>query len=244
MKKAIALVSAAVLIFTVAGCANKQQPQPQQNETSANNGISSSAQESTVEESVAEPSSTARATEKGEKPTRRPTITTYAARATSPDHLTQRPTTTQRTTIRINVPTREPTTRRPVVTKTTLPRTTALDFDIITSTTQAVPEPQFDYGGVLSFTGADGLTDSVRIVSHECSFTDRRTFAIVLTVETVEHISDRKTINIAYNCYDKDGNKVNEKTLYTIVPLGQPGDTVRTVATATEDTVRVEFINY
>ena len=47
-----------------------------------------------------------------------------------------------------------------------------------------------------------------------------------------------------YACYDKDGNRINENTLKTVVPLGQPGDTVRTVATATFDTARIEFVNY
>ena len=53
-----------------------------------------------------------------------------------------------------------------------------------------------------------------------------------------------KTMYISYNCYDKDGNRINENTLKTVVPLGQPGDTVRTVATATFDTARIEFVNY
>ena len=242
MKKALALISAATVIFAVAGCTNKQ---PEQNETQlSSESISSSAvQESTAEESVAEP--TAQMSEHSTKPkyTKRPTVTLYTTRATSPHHLTERPTTTERTTVKIIVPTRETTTRRTPVTKTTAPRTTKADIEVITSTTMPVPEPTFDYGGTLSFTDADGFTDSVKIVSHTCTPTDRQTFAIVLTVETLEHMSERKTMYISYNCYDKDGNRINEDTLKTVVPLGQPGETARTVATATLDTVRIEFTN-
>ncbi len=241
MKKALALISAAVIIFAAAGCANKQ---PGQNETEFISGSSSAVQESTVEESVAEPTAGLSEYTTREKYTKRPKVTQYTTRATSPHHLTERPTTTERTTIKINVPTRTPTTNRPIVTKTTVPRTTKPDIEVITSTTKPVPEPAFDYGGTLSFTGADGLTDSVKIVSHTCEPTDRQTFAIVLTVETLKHMSESKTMYISYNCYDKDGNRINENTLKTIVPLGQPGDTVRTVATATFDTARIVFTNY
>ncbi len=242
MKKALALISAAVIIFTAAGCTNKKQPE--QNETEFMSDGSSAVQESTVEESVAEPSVSIGEYTSKEIYTKRPTVTLYTTRATSPHHLTERPTTTERTTIKINVPTRETTTRRTPVTKTTVPRTTKPKTEAPLSTTQPVPEPAFDYGGTLSFTGADGFTDSVKIVSHTCTPTDRQTFAIVLTVETLEHASQSKTMYISYNCYDKDGNRINENTLKTVVPLGQPGDTVRTVATATFDTARIEFVNY
>ncbi|MBQ7102031.1 MAG: hypothetical protein IJN81_10365 [Clostridia bacterium] len=240
MKKALALISAAAVIFAAAGCANKKQPE--QNETQLNSDGSSAVQESTVEESVAEPSASIGEHTTKEKYTRRPTVTLYTTRATSPNHLTERPSTTERTTIKINVPTRETTSRRQVTTRTTVPRTTKTTVESKTSTTKPVPEPVFDYGGTLSFTGADGLTDSVKIVSHTCEPTDRQTFAIVLTVETLEHASQSKTMYISYNCYDKDGNRINENTLQTIVPLGQPGETVRTVATATFDTARIEFV--
>lgn len=240
MKKALALISAAVIIFTAAGCTNKKQPE--QNETEFISDGSSAVHESTVEESVAEPSVSIGEYSTKPKYTKRPTVTLYTTRATSPNHLTERPTTTERTTIKINVPTRTPMTKRPTVTKTTAPRTTKPVVENITSTTKPVPEPVFDYGGTLSFTGVDGLTDSVKIVSHTCEPTDRQTFAIVLTVETLEHTSESKTMYISYNCYDKDGNRINEKTLRTVVPLGQPGDTVRTVATATLDTARIEFV--
>lgn len=242
MKKVLALISAAIVIFTAAGCANKRQ-QPEQNETEFMRDGSSAVQESTVEESVAEPSVSIGEHTTKERYTKRPTVTLYTTRATSPHHLTERPTTTERTTIKINVPTRETTTRRTPVTKTTVPRTTKPNTEAPLSTTKPVPEPVFDYGGTLSFTGADGFTDSVKIVSHTCEPTDRQTFAIVLTVETLEHASQSKTMYISYNCYDKDGNRINEKTLRTVVPLGQPGDTVRTVATATLDTARIEFVN-
>ena len=246
MKKALALISAAVIIFAAAGCTNKKQPE--QNETEFMSDGSSAVQESTVEESVAEPSEAVEEITTGEyttreKYTKRPTVTLYTTRATSPNHLTQRPTTTQRTTIKINVPTRTPTTKRPVATKTTVPRTTKPTVESKTSTAVTVSEPVFDYGGTLSFTGEDGLTDSVKIVSHTCEPTDRQTFAIVLTVETLEHASQSKTMYISYNCYDKDGNRINEETLRTVVPLGQPGETVRTVATATLETARIEFVN-
>lgn len=245
MKKALALISAAVVIFAAAGCTNKKQPE--QNETEFMSDGSSAVQESTVEESVAESSGAVGEPATGEhttreKYTKRPTVTLYTTRATSPHHLTERPTTTERTTVKINVPTRTPTTKRPVVTKTTAPRTTKPTVESKTSTTKPVPEPVFNYGGTLSFTGADGLTDSVKIVSHTCTPTDRQTFAIVLTVETLEHASQSKTMYISYNCYDKDGNRINEETLRTVVPLGQPGDTVRTVATATLDTAKIVFV--
>lgn len=241
MKKALALISAAVIIFAAAGCTNKKQPE--QNETEFMSDGSSAVQESTVEESVAEPSVSIGEYTTKERYTKRPKVTLYTTRATSPHHLTERPSTTERTTTKINVPTRTPTTKRPVVTKTTVPRTTKADIEVITSTTKPVPEPVFDYGGTLSFTNGEGLTDSVKIVSHTCTPTDRQTFAIVLTVETLEHMSESKTMYISYNCYDKDGNRINENTLKTVVPLGQPGDTVQTVATATFDTARIEFVN-
>ncbi len=232
------------MIFTVAGCTNKKQPETtEQNKTEFLSDGSSVAQESTAEESVAEPTVSLDEYTTKEKYTRRPTVTLYTTRVTSPNHLTERPTTTERTTIKINVPTRTPTTKRPVTTKTTVPRTVKPTDENKTSTTKPVPEPAFDYGGTLSFTGADGKTDSVKIVSHVCEATDRQTFAIVLTVETLEHASQSKTMYISYNCYDKDGNRLNENTLRTVVPLGQPGDTVRTVATATFDTARIEFVN-
>lgn len=238
------MISAAIVIFAVAGCTNKKQPETTgQNETEFISDGSSAVQESTAEESVAEPTVSIGEYSTKPKYTRRPTVTLYTTRVTSPNHLTERATTTERTTIKINVPTRTPTTKRPVVTKTTAPRTTKPTVENKTSTTKPVPEPAFDYGGTLSFTNADGLTDSVKIVSHTCEPTDRQTFAIVLTVETLEHASQSKTMYISYNCYDKDGNRINENTLKTVVPLGQPGDTVRTVATATLDTARIEFVN-
>ena len=242
MKKALALISAAAVIFAAAGCTNKQQPE--QTTTQPNSDSSSAVQESTVEESVAEPSAENSGYTTKERYTKRPTVTLYTTRATSPHHLTERPTTTERTTIKINVPTRETTSRRQVTTKTTVPRTAKPDEVLSTATTQAVPEPVFDYGGTLSFTGVDGLTDSVKIVSHTCEPTDRQTFAIVLTVETLEHLSESNMIYIAYNCYDKDGNRINENTLKTVVPLGQPGETARTVATATFDTAKIVFTSY
>lgn len=239
MKKAIALISAAALIFAAAGCANKRQSEPDETGTQEQ---SSFIKDSAVEESVTELSSQQEASS-SERPTKRPTVTLYSTRATSPNHLTERPTTTQRTTIKINVPTREPTTRHTTVLKTTQARTTLSDIEIV-ETTAAVPDPSFDYGGTLSFTGEDGLTDSVKIVSHTCDLTERQTFAIMLTVEILEHSSERTTMNIAYNCYDKNGKQINEKTLYTVVPLATAGVTVKTVATATADTVRIEFLNY
>lgn len=240
MKKALALISAAVIIFTAAGCTNKKQPE--QNETEFLSDGSSVVQESTAEESVAEPAVSIGEYSTKPKYTKRPTVTLYTTRATSPHHLTERPTTTERTTIKINVPTRTPTTKRPIVTRTTVPRTTKPTVENKTSTTKPVPEPAFDYGGTLSFTNADGLTDSVKIISHTCEPTDRQTFAIVLSVETLEHMSESKMMYISYNCYDKDGNRINENTLKTVVPLGQPGDVVRTVATATLDTAKIVFV--
>ena len=232
------------MIFTAAGCTNKKQPETtEQNKTEILSDGSSAVQKSTVEESVAEPTVSLGENTTKEKYTRRPTVTLYTTRATSPHHLTERPSTTERTTIKINVPTRETTTRRQHTTRTTAPRTTKPTVENKTSTTKPVPEPAFNYGGTLSFTGADGKTDSVKIVSHTCEPTDRQTFAIVLTVETLEHMSESKTMYISYNCYDKDGNRINENTLRTVVPLGQPGDTVRTVATATFGTARIEFVN-
>lgn len=242
MKKAFALISAAVIIFTAAGCTNKKQPE--QNETEFMSEGSSAVQESTAEESVVEPVSEQGEQSTNAKFTKRPKVTLYTTRATSPHHLTESPSTAPRTTIKINVPTRETTTRRTPVTKTTAPRTTSPDLEVITSTAKPVPEPTFDYGGTLSFVGTDGLEDSVKIVSHTCTPTDRQTFAIVLTFETVEHASERKTMYVSYNCYDKDGNRINEKTLSTVVPLGQPGETAKTVATATLDTVKVVFTNW
>lgn len=242
MKKSIALISAAIVIFAAAGCTNKQQPE--QKNTTQDGNSSSAVQESTVEESVAEPSLAESAASTKPRVTKPPTITLYTTRATSPHHLTSRATTTQRTTREIVVPTRRPTTQRTTVLKTTQARTTKPDEVLVTSTAKPVPEPVFDYGGTLSFTAADGLTDSVKIVSHTCEPTDRQTFAIVLTVETLEHLSESNTMYIAYNCYDKDGNRINENALFTVVPLAQPGETVRTVATATLDTAKIVFTNY
>ncbi|MBR6635681.1 MAG: hypothetical protein IKL41_08675, partial [Clostridia bacterium] len=139
MKKALALISAAVIIFAAAGCTNKKQSE--QNETEFMSDGSSAVQESTVEESVAEPSVSIGEYTTKERYTKRPTVTLYTTRATSPNHLTERPTTAERTTIKINVPTRTPTTKRPVVTKTTVPRTTKPDVEAVTSTTKPVPEP-------------------------------------------------------------------------------------------------------
>ncbi len=239
-KNAVALLTAAALIFAAAGCANKVEPGQSESST----GEQTSSEESTAEESVTQPSAQS-GSSVTERHTKRPTITLYSTRPTSPNRLTSRPTTTQRTTVKIEVPTvsRTTTTRRSTTLKTTVARTTRPNTQAAETTT-APPEPQFSYGGTLSAADANGNTDSVKIVSHTCSYTDRKTFAIVLTVEILEHSSENKTMYIAYNCYDKNGNKINEKTLFTVVPLGEPGDTVRTVATATADTVKVEFTNY
>lgn len=246
MKKILALLSAAVMIFTVAGCVNKNEPETTgavQNDTAQSETPSAETQpeDESDEHSVTEETGTVAAEATTQPHTKRPTITQYTTRQTSPNHLTTRPTTTQRTTILITVPTRTQAQTTQRTTKAAVTRTTAPPSLEVVTTTR--PMPKFTYGGEYSVKDEKG-TSTVKIASHTCTESKRGTYEIYLTVNILRHESSASNIRIGYNCYNKKGEKINEEMLWCDVPLIEQSQTSMALATATLDTVTVEFAEY
>ncbi len=240
MKKAIALISAAVLIFTAAGCKNKQ-PDPEQTtgETVTDENVSEPG--ATVQNSPEE--STEESTEKEETPPSStmvvvvtggkeygieqpdvtsvvelvPTIAPQKPRPTAPERTTKaKPTTTKRVT----------TTRQPIVIPT--------------------PEgdPELVYADLFSVT-ENGATDSIAVINHTCEyFAERGTFGITVNFDIKAYSGTRKNMYVAYNCYDKSGKKLNDKQLSCYVPLSGENKTVQGLLSARADTVKIELVSY
>lgn len=234
MKKVLALLSAAVLIFGVAGCKDKQ---PDTNTTEPAAGTTQepvSQQHSEAEESVATtvppPSSTVVVVVTGgkeygiEQPDVTsvielvPTMAPPKTRATAPSRptTTAKPTTTKRVT----------TTAKPVV----IPKPEG--------------EPDMLYPEKLYVT-ENGVTDSVSILGSTCEYNEESgTFRITVRFDITEYSGTRQGMYVEYNCYDKAGKKLNEKQLLCYVPLSGEDKTVYGYVSAIGNTAKIEFTNY
>lgn len=237
MKKAIALISAAVLIFTVAGCANKQ-PDPQQTtEPSALTEESVSENTSTEQSSTAEPEST-------EETTPPASSTAVVVVTGGKEYGMQQPDITSVVEL---VPTIAPQKPRPSVTqRTTKPKPTVTTRT--TTTRAAIPtpegEPELVYPDIFTVT-ENGATDSIAVIGYTCEyFEERGTFGITVRFDVKDFSGSKQGMYVAYNCYDKNGKKLNDKQLSCYVPLSGEDKTVQGYLSALGTATRVELVNY
>lgn len=255
MKKAIALISAAILIFGVAGCANKQ---PAAEESTARETTTAQAESTTTipEETSGETESTG---EKESKSTEKPTsatavvivtggkeygiqqpdvtsvmqiVTTIAPQKPRPTVTTARHTTAKATTAKPQT-----TTAKPQTTQTTAPKPTNKE-----TTTKKAIEPTVLYGSGFS-EGEGEKRDTVKIISHTCTLRENGTFGIVLTLNIEEYSGTRDTMFIGYNCYDSGGKLLNETPKKCLVSLNEDGKRAIAIIVSPEGTAKVEFVN-
>lgn len=260
MKRIIAMLAAAMLIVAAAGCANKSS------EPDSSTVASSSAEETaTVEESsaeIAEESTTAgkavetsvqAVTDSGIKPTQGttreplnsvlPTVKNSTTAVNKP--LTTQPATRQPATSKpaaTTTATTKPITTKPTATKPSTTNSSTIPAAPTTkvpmTTAASYTPPVIEYGGTLGT-----AEDSIRIASHEVSLSTNNTFAIKLDVDILACSGTVKSIFIAYDCYDADGNKLNEKPVKTIVPVRQDKTKTIAIASAPFETAKVVFSN-
>lgn len=248
MKKAIALISAAILIFGVAGCANKQ---PATEESTARETTTAQAESTTTipEETSGETESTgekeSKSTEKPTSPTavvivtggkeygiQQPDVTSVMQIVTTIAPQKPRPTvTTARHT------TAKATTAKPQTTQTTAPKPTNKE-----TTTKKAIEPTVLYGSGFS-EGEGEKRDTVKIISHTCTLRENGSFGIVLTLNIEEYSGTRDTMFIGYNCYDSGGKLLNETPKKCLVSLNEDGKRAIAILVAPEETAKVEFVN-
>ena len=152
--------------------------------------------------------------------TNRQRITTTVVRGTSPNRLTSRPT----------LPETEPRSVK-------LPET--LPSYYVPETTVAPEQVKVSYPGTLSYT-ENGVTTKFQIDKYETSFISEGA-AVTLTVHPLSALREPVIVQIGYNCYDAEGNKLNKETIYTPAALNPNGAATQTVAPLPETAVRVEF---
>lgn len=255
MKRIIAMLAAAMLIVAAAGCANKAPEADSSTVESSSAEETATAEESSAE--IAEESTTAgkavetsaqAVTDSGIKPTQgttREPLNSVLPTAKNSTTVANKPLTTQPAT-------RQPATSKPAATTTaTTKPTTTKPSTTISTTIPAAPTtktpvttaasytpPVIEYGGNLGT-----AEDSIRIASHEVSLSTNNTFAIKLDVDILACSGTVKSIFIAYDCYDADGNKLNEKPVKTIVPVRQDKTKTIAIASAPFETAKVVFAN-
>lgn len=238
MKKAIALISAAVLVFAVAGCANKQ-PDPVEKESE---GTGIAAEESITEASESEAVSSEEIS--GEETTQPTSATAVVVVTGGKEYGIQQPDVTSVVEL---VPTIAPPKTRPSVTqRTTKPKPTTTVK--VTTTRAPIPtpegEPEIVYPDLFSAT-ENGATDSVAVMGYTCEyFEERGTFGITVRFDIKEYSGTKQGMYVAYNCYDKNGKKLNDKQLSCYVPLSGEDKTVRGYLSAIGTTTRIELISY
>lgn len=153
-------------------------------------------------------------------------ITQYTTRKPSPSRITSRPTTERTTPAPIHPTTVRQTTPKPTTTKK--PVTTASSYTA----------PVVEYGGTL---GTE--KDSVRIRSHDVSLSQNNTFILNLKIDILTCSGTTNYIYIGFDCYDAEGNKINEQPVRTIVSV-RPNETQTiSIATAPFNTAKVVFRN-
>ncbi len=214
-KKIIAMLAAAVFIVAAAGCVNKD---------SANgDGSSVSAEENG---SVIKDENVTSGGTGNKKPTMgNNKFTQYTTRKPSPSRLTSRPTTERTTAKTVIVTTAKPTTTKPTTTK---PATTALPYT----------PPVVEYGGTL---GTE--KDSVRIKSHDVSFSQNDTFILNLKIDILASSGTTEYIYIGYDCYDASGKKINDEVNRVVVAVRGGNPQTISIATAPGNTAKVVFKN-
>ncbi len=249
MKKPLALLAAAVFAFSAAGCLHKE-PTPQGDGTSeSQTTVSEELGSLEVSESAEESSGKHSSDNKHTK------ITLYSTRATSPDRLTQRPTTTERTTIPVALPSGHTTRPQPSIrpgttagttarvtttrhTTTAKPTTTAPNPLVPAQTTAPFKAPVVEYSGVYG-----SAEDSVRIKSHVASRADSGSVMLTITFEIVSCSGKYPFVEIGYDCYDAAGNKINDKTVRCIAPVKVGQAEAVAIATAPQNTAKIVFKN-
>ncbi len=251
------MLSAAVLIFAAAGCANKR---PQEEEATSGESSASSA----AEESVAEISSESASSQQESTSTEAQTSQTAVVIVTGgKEYGIQQPDATSVIELVPTVAPRPSTTVRPSTTKSNSAATTAAAkttaFVSTTSgssplvpggqTTTAKPTttvpfvaPELKYGGSFSIGEGDKI-DTVRIKSHSCALMQTGSVGITLTFEIEQYSGSRERMAVTYNCYDKSGKLINETPLNCMVLLTDERSSVIATAVATADTALVEFVS-
>ncbi len=253
MKKAFALISAAILIFTVAGCANKQ-PEPEEStaeqtesttvkEKSTSEASSSEEKESSSTEEPTSPTAVVIVTGGKEYGIQQPDVTSIMEIVTTIAPPKPRPTVPSRPTAVKQTTAKPVSTARP--TTTAKPHTTHTDAPQQTTkkpTEENVAEPALVYGSGFSV-GEGEKRDTVKIISHTCTLRENNTFGIMLMVKSEEYSGTRDTMFIGYNCYDKSGKPINEAPLKCLIVLNSEGKTIISSAVAPAETAKIEFVN-
>lgn len=255
MKKAIALISAAILIFGAAGCGNKQPADeaPTAEKTAAEQTEGTTPiPEETSDETECATEKESRSTEKPTSPTavvivtggkeygiQQPDVTSVMQIVTTIAPQKPRPTVTtaRHTTAKSTTAKPQNTTARPQTTYTTAPKPTTKE-----TTTKKAIEPTVLYGSGFS-EGEGENRDTVKIISHTCTLRENGTFGIVLTLNIEEYSGTRDTMFIGYNCYDGGGKLLNETPKKCLVSLNEDGKRAIAITVVPEETAKVEFVN-
>ncbi|MBR6426989.1 MAG: hypothetical protein IKS28_04095 [Clostridia bacterium] len=263
MKKALILLTAAILLISSAACGKAPEPK---NTTGTETSEISEASETSVKEETSAVNRDAETMPNGKK---NKDITTVSQRETSPEHLS---TITDPVTTKAAATTKKETTKPAQAEKTTTAagktaadqkptekttakgketssaeETTSKQRETHPTTTQAVPknfnEPEVDYGGKIDYT-VRGSKVTFEFVSHKFSKNDKG-YNIHLRVKTDESAEDARSAMVSYNLYDKNGDLINKKPLSTVVILSSdPEKTTECLAVTTEDTAKVTFFAY
>lgn len=234
IKKALALLSAAVLIFGVAGCKDKQ---PEAGTTEPVAG--------TTEESVSQQSSEAEESTATTAPPPSSTVvvvvtggTKYGIEQTDVTSVVELVPTLGSLPERGTAPSRPTTTAKPTTTK----RVTTTAKPVVIPKPEG--EPDMVYPEKLYVT-ENGVTDSVSILGSTCEYNEEAgTFRITVRFDITEYSGTRQGMYVEYNCYDKAGKKLNEKQLLCYVPLSGSDKTVQGYVSAIGNTATIEFSNY
>ncbi|HBL41335.1 MAG TPA: hypothetical protein DDY98_07140 [Ruminococcaceae bacterium] len=154
--------------------------------------------------------------------TNREKITTVRERGTSPNRLTSRPTLA-------------PTEKQSAYMPETLPSY------YVPETTVAPSKVKISYPGVLTYT-ENGTAVQLQIDSYKIESLENGA-VVTLTIHPLTALREPMVALIGYNCYDADGKKLNEETLYARGALNPEGTATEAFAALTGQTVKVEFFN-
>ena len=234
IKKTIALLSAAVLIFGIAGCKDKQ---PEANTTEP--------AEDTTQESVSQQHSEVQESTEQTAPPPSSTVVVvvtggekYGIEQTDGTSVIELVPTMAPPKTRATAPSRPTTTVKPTTTK----RVTTTAKPVVIPKPEG--EPDLIYPENLYVT-ENGATDSVSIIGSTCEYNEEAgTFRITVRFDITEYSGTRQGMYVEYNCYDKAGKKLNAKQLLCYVPLSGSDKTVQGYVSAIGNTAKIEFTNY
>ncbi len=263
MKKAIALVSAAAMIFAAAGCTNKRTAA----EPDITEELSSSSEISVSDTSAQEGSAAQGDASDTKSPTsqtmivivtggkeygiQQPDYTSIVELVTTIAPQKPRPTVTSRpSTTKAKTTTKPAKTTAPEATAqvtsaqastsavTTAPGTAVEDSSA--KTTSAFVAPVVVYNSTYTV-GEGNKQDVVKFISHTCEEKMPGVASIGLSLKTEKYSGTRQTITFTYNCYGADSQLINKKPMSFIVPLSKEAAAVSLEIAAPKGTAKVEI---